>query len=81
MYINKSLFTLRHCLTALGARGQPASHVPYRDSKLTCLLATSLGGNAHTVLLACLSPLAACHQDNLSTLHYASVAQRVQNKV
>lgn len=41
--INKSLFTLRQVITALNdlARGRKDAggiYVPYRDSKLTCLL-------------------------------------------
>ena len=36
---------------------QGASHVPYRDSKLTRLLQTSLGGNTKTTLVIALSPL------------------------
>lgn len=35
--INKSLLTLRNVITALTEKGDK-SYVPYRDSKLTCLL-------------------------------------------
>ncbi len=30
-------------------------HIPYRDSKLTRMLQESLGGNARTVLIICVS--------------------------
>jgi hypothetical protein len=37
--INKSLMTLRQVITALTERTQgEGSYIPYRDSKLTCLL-------------------------------------------
>lgn len=34
---------------------QRKSHIPYRDSKLTRMLQESLGGNARTVLVICVS--------------------------
>lgn len=36
---------LGNVISALGDRSKRASHVPYRDSKLTRLLQDSLGGN------------------------------------
>jgi hypothetical protein len=30
--------------------------VPYRDSKLTCMLQDALGGNAKTIMICALSP-------------------------
>ena len=39
-----------------GGGGGHHVHVPYRDSKLTRLLQSSLGGNSHTVMIACVSP-------------------------
>jgi len=32
------------------------NYIPYRDSKLTRILKDSLGGNARTVMIACISP-------------------------
>ena len=32
------------------------NYVPYRDSKLTCLLRQSLGGNSFCLMIACLNP-------------------------
>jgi len=57
--INKSLFTLRKVITALTSESKvqgpgAVSYVPYRDSKLTCLLRQSLGGNSTTCMIACL---------------------------
>ena len=42
--------------SALGDTSKKASHVPYRDSKLTRMLQDSLGGNSRTQMIACVSP-------------------------
>ena len=77
--INKSLLTLRNVITALTEKGDK-SYVPYRDSKLTCLLRQSLGGNSFTLMLACLNPCDKHIEENLSTLNYASRASYITNK-
>lgn len=55
--INKSLFTLRQVISTLsdfqkglGEKKKPA-HIPYRDSKLTCLLKQSIGGNCYCLMV------------------------------
>jgi kinesin family protein 4/21/27 len=47
--INKSLLTLRKVINGLSDRksNQKKAHIPYRESKLTCLLKQSLGGNSY----------------------------------
>lgn len=49
--INRSLLALGNCINALssGKAAGKASHVPYRDSKLTRLLKDSLSGDTKTV--------------------------------
>lgn len=39
----------------------------------------SLGGDSHTVMVACVSPAGADAAETLSTLQYASRARRIQN--
>jgi len=73
--INRSLFALAQVIKSLSlgpGRGPP--HVPYRDSVLTKLLADSLGGSAHTLMIATVSPLAAYLDETVRTLHYACSA-------
>ena len=48
---SRSLLALANCINAL-VRQQKGLHIPYRDSKLTRLLKESLGGGAHTVMIA-----------------------------
>lgn len=52
-YINKSLSALGSVMAALAAG---ASHVPFRDSKLTALLQDSLSGNAKALMFIHVSP-------------------------
>ncbi|CAF5146478.1 unnamed protein product, partial [Rotaria magnacalcarata] len=49
--INKSLLVLGTCISALSDSVKRAGHIPYRDSKLTRLLADSLGGHGITLMV------------------------------
>jgi len=75
--INQSLLALGRVLKALRER---ATHVPYRDSKLTTMLRDSLGGSARTIMIACISTDACNQAETKSTLQYASLAREVHNR-
>lgn len=78
--INKSLLCLGNVVTALAERaeGKRSSHIPYRDSKLTRLLEDSLGGNATTALIACITPLPDWNlEQSRNTLEFAARAARI----
>jgi len=77
IHINKSLFALGQVMSALAEQRKP----PYRDSKLTRLLADSLGGNSRTILVACVSPASANIEESLNTLRYAMSARNIKNSV
>ncbi|CAN0301659.1 unnamed protein product, partial [Scytosiphon promiscuus] len=55
--------------------------VPYRDSKLTRLLAHSLGGNSKTVLMATVSAGVVDAGETLSTLKFVQRAKMIKNRV
>ncbi|XP_074778623.1 kinesin-like protein KIF12 [Athene noctua] len=78
--INRSLLALGHCISMLAKPRGKRTHIPYRDSKLTRLLARSLGGSGITLMVACISPSSRCLSETLSTLHYASRARRVTTR-
>ncbi|KAM9257291.1 LOW QUALITY PROTEIN: kinesin-like protein KIF12 [Cariama cristata] len=78
--INRSLLALGHCISLLAKPQGKRTHIPYRDSKLTRLLARSLGGSGITLMVACISPSSRCLSETLSTLHYASRARRVTTR-
>lgn len=80
-YINKSLLTLGTVIAHLSDESKSRAHIPYRNSKLTRLLATALGGNARTSMVACISPARGNAHESLSTLRFASRAKRVVNIV
>ncbi|XP_059953354.1 kinesin-like protein KIF7 isoform X5 [Mesoplodon densirostris] len=78
--INSSLLALGNVISALGDPQRRGSHIPYRDSKITRILKDSLGGNAKTVMIACVSPSSSDFDETLNTLNYASRAQNIRNR-
>ncbi|XAR72777.1 Plus-end-directed kinesin ATPase [Bertholletia excelsa] len=75
-YINKSLLTLGTVIGKL-SEGR-ASHVPYRDSKLTRLLQSSLSGHGHVSLICTITPASSNMEETHNTLKFASRAKRVE---
>ena len=74
--INLSLTALGSVIDALSSNRK---HIPYKDSKLTRLLADSLGGNTKTVMFANISPASYNYDETLGTLRYASRAKLIKN--
>ncbi|KAM8952225.1 chromosome-associated kinesin KIF4A isoform 2-T2 [Pelodytes ibericus] len=78
--INRGLLCLGNVISALGDENKKGGFVPYRDSKLTRLLQDSLGGNSHTLMIACVSPADSNMEETLNTLRYADRARKIKNK-
>ena len=74
--INLSLTALGGVIDALSSNRK---HIPYKDSKLTRLLADSLGGNTKTVMFANISPASYNYEETFGTLRYASRAKLIKN--
>jgi len=78
--INKALFVLGKVINALTDETGRNQYKPYRESNLTRILQDSLGGNARTTMIACVSPADSNQEETLSTLLYACKARSIKNK-
>ncbi|KAK8517658.1 hypothetical protein V6N12_016500 [Hibiscus sabdariffa] len=74
-HINRSLLTLGTVIRKL-SKGRNG-HIPFRDSKLTRILQSSLGGNARTAIICTLSPARTHVEQSRNTLLFASCAKEV----
>ncbi|CAN6887387.1 unnamed protein product [Brassica oleracea] len=83
-YINKSLLTLGTVISKL--TDVKASHVPYRDSKLTRILQSSLSGHDRVSLICTVTPASSSSEETHNTLKFAHRAKHIeiqaeQNKI
>uniref|UniRef100_A0A914LC04 Kinesin-like protein n=1 Tax=Meloidogyne incognita TaxID=6306 RepID=A0A914LC04_MELIC len=74
--INTSLLALGRVINALT---MSASHIPYRESKLTRILQDSLGGKTITTIIATISPASSNFEESVNTLDYAQRAKNIKN--
>jgi hypothetical protein len=79
--INSGLLVLGNVICALADRSEgKATHIPYRDVKLTRILQDSLGGNSLTTLISCISPSDGDFDESFNTLQYANRACKIKNQ-
>ncbi|XP_042514997.1 kinesin-like protein KIN-7E, chloroplastic [Macadamia integrifolia] len=77
-YINKSLLTLGTVISKL--TDGKATHVPYRDSKLTRLLQSSLSGHGQISLICTVTPASSSSEETHNTLKFAHRSKHVEIK-
>eukprot|EP01012_Entosiphon_sulcatum_P023226 TRINITY_DN281_c1_g1_i1.p1 TRINITY_DN281_c1_g1~~TRINITY_DN281_c1_g1_i1.p1 ORF type:complete len:714 (-),score=115.54 TRINITY_DN281_c1_g1_i1:9-2150(-) len=80
--INKSLSELSLVISKL-TDPEPAArlHIPYRNSKLTRILQTALGGNSCTAIICTLSPAELQMEESRSTLQFAKRAKSIKQQI
>ncbi|XP_044457559.1 kinesin-like protein KIN-7E, chloroplastic isoform X3 [Triticum aestivum] len=77
-YINKSLLTLGTVIAKL--TDGKATHIPYRDSKLTRLLQYSLSGHGRISLICTVTPASSNTEETHNTLKFAHRSKHVELK-
>ncbi|XP_061784721.1 kinesin-like protein KIF27 [Nerophis lumbriciformis] len=79
VHINTGLLALGNVIRALANPSrQRSAYIPYRHAKITRLLRDSLGGNACTLLVACVSPSHYSFAESLSVLKFASKSRHIR---
>ena len=56
-------------------------HIPYRNSPLTKILRSSLGGNSRTILINCINPCQSQLEQSLTTIKFGLNAAKIENKI
>ncbi|GFP84313.1 kinesin-related protein 11 [Phtheirospermum japonicum] len=77
-YINKSLLTLGTVISKL--TDGKSTHIPYRDSKLTRLLQSSLSGHGRVSLICTVTPASSNTEETHNTLKFAQRSKHVEIK-
>jgi hypothetical protein len=60
---------------------QSEKHIPYRNSPLTKILRSSLGGNSRTAVILCVNPCASEIEQSISTMRFGLTAKKIENQV
>ncbi|KAG0275586.1 hypothetical protein BGZ95_008613 [Linnemannia exigua] len=77
-FINKSLLTLGTVIAKL--TDEKGGHIPYRDSKLTRILQSSLSGNARVSVICTISPSFLNVEESHNTLKFAARVKKIITK-
>ena len=56
-------------------------HIPFRNSPLTKILKTSLGGNSRTAIMLCITPSIRQIEQTVSTLRFGQNAKKIRCRV
>ncbi len=56
-------------------------HIPFRNSPLTKILRSSLGGNSRTAILLCVNPCYSQYEQTMSTIRFGLNAKKIENNI
>ena len=78
--INTGLFALGNVISALAGHSERCvgGHIPFRDSTLTRLLQSSLGGDGRALMIVCVSPAEENLAESIGALNYGAAARSIQ---
>jgi len=74
-FINKSLLSLGNVISKITA--DKPTHIPYRDSKLTRVLQSSLSGNSKISVICTINPDEKSTDETISTLKFAARVKKI----
>ena len=75
-YTNRSLTTLGMVIRSIT---ENSPHIPFRDSKLTRILADSLGGNSKTCLIVTCNPIFENMEETVSSIRFGTTVKTIKN--
>lgn len=75
--INLGLLALKQCVEAL----RNGKHVPYKDSKLTMMLSTGLGGDSKTSVILCGAQEASHGPETIAAMKFGQTCRGIYNTV
>ena len=79
--INRSLLALSNVVNKLSQAGNGKTFINYRDSKMTRILQSALGGNSKTAIICTMTQTLQNYQETVNTLHFGQKAKNVKTKV
>ena len=77
IFQDSARFILMSLILVIGYSKGRSGHIPFRDSKLTRILQSSLGGNSRTAIICTMSPARSHVEQSRNTLLFASCAKEV----
>ena len=78
--INDSLFELGKAISDL-SQDPPPQFVNMRNSKLTLIMSDSLGGNAKTLMIVCVSPATFNVTETINSLEFAMRCKKYDSRL